>query len=363
MTNLPPLRKAASNTAAAAVVVVVIIVAGFAAYWYLGTYGAPTTTAFTSSSVSQSSGPLVAYSADAYASETAALLGSFSQATGTAVAPVKAGGSFADANAIAAGAPADLFVSVSLEATGTRYLGNLSSGWAVGFASDQMVIAYSNGSAAAAVAEKGRAAEASNATSDWSGFFGALTSGSVKVGISSPVSDPAGLRGWLVLEAAGALYAQGDQSAFTAPLLENGANVTGASAAALVAPLQSGQLQFLLIYKSAAVADHLGYISLDRHVNLSDPELSAYYRQFTYTDSAGTTAGSPILLCITVPLSAANPADALRFVQYVVESSSSLSSYGLTVLAPAQLYSNVAPPAAIAQLVSEGFIVQAGGLG
>ena len=48
-----------------------------------------------------------------------------------------------------------------------------------------------------------KAAESSNASADWSSFFASLTSGNTKLGISSPLSDPAGLRGWLVLEAAG----------------------------------------------------------------------------------------------------------------------------------------------------------------
>jgi molybdate/tungstate transport system substrate-binding protein len=310
--------------------------------------------------------PLISFSADAYTIETTALLNAFSQSTGVPVAPVKSGGSFADANQIAAGAPDDVFISVALSATAPQYLKNLSSNWAIGFASDQMVLAYSNAtlssSSAATIVGQGNAAAKSNATSDWNTFFTSLVSGNVKVGISDPVADPAGLRGWLVLEAAGFLYASGNQGAYVTSLLQAKANVTGAHAAALVAPLQSGQIQFLFIYKSAAIADHLGYLIIDRHVNLGDPTLGAFYSKFSYKDSAGVTAGAPIILCITIPLSSVNTSEALEFVQYVVKNAGTLSSYGLQPFSPARLYSNVAPPAPISELVSQGLIVQAGSL-
>jgi molybdate/tungstate transport system substrate-binding protein len=310
---------------------------------------------------------LISFSADAYSSETQALLTGFSASTGIPVAPVKSGGSFADANQIAAGAPDDVFVSVALSATGPSYLKNFSSNWAIGFATDQMAVAYSNAtqsnSKAAGVINSGEHAFASNATGDWNSFFRALTSGNSKVGISNPVTDPAGLRGWLVLEAAGYLYGGGDKQAYASVLMKSGSNVTGTNAAALVASLQSGQIQFLLIYRSAAVADHLGYLALDKHVNLSDPTLGSYYSRFSYTDSAGTTAASPIVLVITVPLVSQNQAEALQFVQYVVKNAPSLSSYGLVVLPKPNLYHNVTPPAAVQLMLAQGLIVDAGPYG
>lgn len=308
--------------------------------------------------------PLLSYSADAYSTETQALLNGFSSSTGIPVAPVKSGGSFADANQIAAGAPDDVFVSVSLSATGPAYLKSFSSNWAIGFASDQMVLAYSNAtqssSTAASIITFGKHAFTTNATSDWNSFFTSLSSGSVKLGISNPVTDPAGLRGWLVLEAAGHLYAGGNQQAYVSALLKSNANVTGANAAALVASLQSGQVQFLFIYKSAAVADHVGYLPLERHTNLSDPSLGRYYSQFTYTDSAGTSAGAAIVLVITVPLVSLNQAEALEFVKYVVKNATSLASYGLVVFQQPTLYHNVTPPPALQLMLAQGLIVEAG---
>ena len=349
----PTGRRGISGVARAGVVTgvaVVMVVGGVLAYMYVGGGGtAPRA-------------PLVSFAADAYAVEATALLNGFSQSTGVPVAPVKSAGSFADANQIAAGAPDDVFISIALSATGPQYLKNMSSNWAVGFASDQIVVAYSNSTAASQVAALGASAAKSNSTSDWNAFFTSLASGKVKVGISDPVADPAGLRGWLALEAAGSMYSGGDQSAYTSAMLKSGGNVTGAHAAALVAPLESGQIQFLFIYKSAAVADGLPYIPLDRHVNFGDPGLGRFYSEFTYTDSAGQNIGAPIILCVTVPLGSVNTAEALQFVQYVVKNAGTLSAYGLQPFAPARLYSNVTPPSQISQLLTQGLLVQSGSL-
>jgi molybdate/tungstate transport system substrate-binding protein len=358
-------RGISSVTVAVATIVAVIVLV--AAYTFYATGGGKTTQSASSTNSSLvSPSPLISFSADAYSAETTGLLNGFSQSTGLPVAPVKSGGSFADANQIAAGAPDDVFVSVALSATGPKYLKNLSSNWAVGFASDQVVIAYSNAtfsSSGKPIIGLGNTAAASNTTSDWNAFFTSLTSGNVKTGIADPVADPAGLRGWLSLEAAGFLYSNGNQSAFVSPLLHAKGNVTGTHAAALVAPLESGQIQFLFIYKSAAVIDHLGFLQLDSHVNLGSPSLGSFYSKISYKDSAGVTAGAPIILCITVPLSSVNSAEALQFVQYVIRNAGTLSSYGLLPFSPARLYNNVSPPALMTQMVSEGLIVEAGSLG
>jgi len=372
-------REGVSSLFVVGVTIVLVIAAGLVVYLDVTSSGGTTTVTRTSTltstqtstltSISTSTlpiAPLISFSADAYAVEATALLTSFSQSTGVPVAPVKSAGSFADANQIAAGAPDDLFISVALSATSSQYLKNLSSNWAVGFASDQMVLAYSNATSStspgATIIAQGNAAEKSNATSDWGTFFTAISSGIVKVGVADPVADPAGLRGWLVLEAAGLLYAGDNQNSYASSMLQTKTNVTGAHAAALVAPLESGQIQFLFIYKSAAIANHLGYLPLDRHVNLGDPTLATFYSRVSYTDSAGKTIGAPIILCITIPLSSVNTSEALEFVQYVVSNAKTLSLYGLQPFSPARLYSNVTPPGPIEQLVTQGLLVQAGPL-
>jgi molybdate/tungstate transport system substrate-binding protein len=318
------------------------------------------------STVSPTGTPLISYSADAYAAEATSLLNGFSSSTGIAVAPLKSGGSDADASAIAAGAPDDVFISSALSATSSQYLGNLTANWTVGFATDQMVVAYSNSTtqsaATTSIINLAKTAESSNATSDWNAFYTALVSGTVKVGISDPTQDPGGLRGWLVLEGAGLLYGSGNSQAYSSVLLKDQDNVTAASAADLVAPLQAGQIQFLFIYKSAAVTDNLNYLVLDPHVNLGTPSLGNYYSRVSYTDSAGVTKGATIVISVTIPLSSTNTAAAVQFVQYVVKNAKSLSSFGLVPLTPCLLYANTPPPLGIQQLEAQGLLATNGAL-
>ena len=368
--RLGPTKRGGLSRAMGAAALVAIILTFAAAYVASGPPSKTVTSTTevstaTSLSTPSASGPLVSYAADAYTAEVTALLNNFSRATGVQVAPPKSGGSFADANQIAAGAPDDVFVSVALGATSSQYLKNLTSNWAVGFASDQMVLAYANGtgnSATTGVIDLADAAAKSNATSDWNAFYAALTGGGVKVGISNPVSDPAGLRGWLVLQAAGYLYAGGNQQAYADPLVSDDANVTGMSASDLVSPLEEGQIQFLFIYKSAAVSDGLPFISLEGHVNFGSPGLGSFYSKFSYTDSAGTTAGTAIILCVTVPASSVDTAEALQFTQYVIQNAGTLSSYGLAPFKVATLYHNTSPPAPIQALETQGLVTDAGAL-
>jgi molybdate/tungstate transport system substrate-binding protein len=325
-----------------------------------------TTTSTLTSTVSAKEAPLVSYSADAYATEVTSLLNGFSSSTGVQVVPVTSGGSTADASAIKAGAPDDVFVSASLSATSSQYLGNLTANWAIGLATDQLVLAYSNSTTQTAATNNiiglANTAIKSNATSDWNNFYTALVGGTVKVGISAPAQDPAGLRAWIVLEAAGYLYSGGNQPAYASALLNDQANDTAASAADLVAPLQAGDIQFLFTYKSATISNHLNYVALDSHVNLGSPSLGSFYSKFSYTDSAGVTKGAPIVICVTIPLSAVNAAEALQFVQYLVQNAKSLSTFGLVPLTPVLLYENTPPPVAIQQLVTQGLIADSGAL-
>jgi molybdate/tungstate transport system substrate-binding protein len=307
--------------------------------------------------------PLLIYSADSYVGESALLGSGFANSTGTPYAAPTSGGSFALAREIAAGSPVDVFVSVSKAALTSQYLQSRAPGWAIAFAADQMVIAYSGapqGEAATVLSDFSRAG-VSNSTADYNAAFSSLVSGDVKVGIANPSGDPAGLRGWLVLEMAGYLYGGGTND-YVNSIVSNHGNYTGVHASALIAPLQSGTIQFLFLYKSAAVSHGLNYISLPRQVNLGDPTLGSFYATFSYQLPTGPSSGSPILLFVTVPGNATQGANALSFVTYVVQHTSSLTTFGLTVYSPAQLYNSTAIPAQVAALLASGELVRVGTL-
>lgn len=332
------------------VALVVVSVAGYAGLHYY--YG------------NKSGSPLLVYAADAYVQESNYFLGAYHNATGHSIVDAKGAGSFTAAREIGQGDPSNVFISVSLQAYNQSYLGSRYSGWAIAFASDQLVLAYSNatqtGAVNSIVSGIGNAT-AANSTLDYYNAFSNLTSGKVKVGISDPASDPAGLRGWLSLEIAGNLYAGGNNSYFTDRMAANGGLTNSSNAASLVSPLVAGQIQFLFIYKSAAITKGLSYVELPSRINFGDPELASYYSSFSFNTSSGTSLGSAIMLYVSALANNSAMADeAVDFAAFVVNHSSDMSAFGLLPLTSPVLYNNTEPPQAIESLLNMGSI-QSGG--
>jgi len=358
-----PTSKKNLRIVAAVVIIAIVIGGGVLAYQYFSSNSTSTTSI---SSTTMPSSPLILYSADAYVAESTTLENAFTNSTGIMMAPPKAGGSLALAQQIAEGNPVSVFLAVSHSAMRPKYLGNQSSGWTIAFASDQMAIAYSNAStqnaATSSVIAAYNSAVASNTTQAWDDFFSNVTSGSVKVGIANPNADPAGYRGWIVLEAAGQAYAN-SSTFFGNRIVTNNGNITGASAADLIAPLETGQIQFLFIYKSAAIAHKLNYLQLPDQINLGDPKYNEFYSQFSYTLTRGVESGEVITLYITVPADSTDTADSLQFVVFVIKNSPTLlSQYGLISIAPARLYNSTTIPQPLQELLTQGYLTPSGPL-
>jgi len=362
-----PTSKKNLRLVAAVIIVIIVVVAGVGAYYYYSSTSSSTSMSSTTSSTMMSSSPsapLILYSADSFVIEASMLESAFTNSTGIAMAPPKAGGSLLLASEIAQGNPVSVFISLSHGTVTAAHLGNESSGWAIAFASDQMTLAYSNATlqnpTANATVTACNSALAANTTAAWSTCFTMLTSGSVKVGTGNPNADPSGYRGWIALEAAGQAYAN-NSSYYEDRLISNNGNVTAASAADLIAPLQAGQIQFLWIYKSSAIAHKLNYLQLSGQVNLGDSKYSKFYSQFSYQLATGVETGGVIRLWITVPADSTDTADSLQFVVFVVKNSPTLlSPYGLIPTTPARLYNSTTVPPQLQQLVSEGYLQPSG---
>lgn len=303
---------------------------------------------------------LSVFAADAYVPEVASLLSGFHNYTGISVAPVQGGGSFADARQIALGSPASVFISVSLESYQKSFLGNYSSGWAMAFATDQMVLAYSNATLtnpyAESIIKQFNDGVPTNNTSLISSAFTNLTSGNVKLGISNPLSDPAGVRGWLAMEMAGYLYHSGNASYFSNRLESNHANYSSSNAAALVSPLTQGQIQFLFIYKSSAITHKLDYVQLPDSVNQGNASMANFYGEFTYSAGSTSISGSPIMLFISILKNGTAHSYSVRLISFLLNNTGVFSKSGLTLLTPMLLYGTVTDVPAINWGLTSGMI-------
>jgi molybdate/tungstate transport system substrate-binding protein len=369
-----PFSSKAIATAVAVVIVVVILVAavvGYLAYYYTRQAGSSGATSSTSSKTSSSftGNPLLFDTADAYANESLALESGFTAQTGIPMATPVSGGSSALAANICAGDPVSVFLSVARSAVQSSGLCSEFPGWAVAFAGDQMGLAYTQAStqsgAAKAVINAYNTAVSSNKTGDWFEFFNDLTSGSVKVGISDPNTDPAGFRGWLVLQLAGLEFATGNNSQqyFVNRTLANHVNITSSSAAALVPSLDTGQIQFLFIYKSDIVSEGFSLIQLPNSVNLGIPSYNSLYSRSAYTTSSGVQKGSAIVLWLSVPKDSTDLNDSIDFVVYTIENYQTvLKNFGLTPITPCELYNTTGytVPSQVASLVNSGTLVEEG---
>lgn len=333
-------------------VIIAIIVVGIAGYFGIQHFGG------------SGSSPIIVYSADAYVQETNHYLNGFHNSSGVPVASAKGAGSYTAAREIGQGDPANAFISVALESYNQSYLGQRYSGWAVAFASDQLVLAYSNNSGnsmVSGIAVQFASALSSHNATQFGQAYENLTSGRVKLGISDPGSDPAGLRGWISLEIAGKLYGGGNLSYYTSRLVVNNGVVNSSSAAQLVSPLVTGQIQFLFIYKSAAISKGLDYITLPPQVNFGDPNLTSYYSGFTYSTETGVGHGSIIMLYVSALAgNGAMSGASVGFVTYVLNHSIDMSEFGLKPLPEPVLYNNTLPPSMIRDMVSSGEIASGG---
>lgn len=364
-----PNSKSISSLIAVLVVVIIILAAGLSYFAIYGNKTITSTTVVTSTSKSIFTNPLLLYSADSQVNESAKLEAGFTVQTGIPMAtPVDAGSGTLAAD-IAAGDPVSVFLSVARTTLEPAALGAEFPGWAIAFASDQVSIAYTSASsqtaAGKAVITAYSTATTTNTTQAWFEFFNNLTSGAVKVGISNPNADPGGYRAWMVLELAGITYDGGvaNEQYFANRMLTNQGNVTGASSAALVPALLTGQIQFLFYYKSAITTAGLNLIQLPNGINLALPSYNSYYSQATYPIKSGLQVGSAMLIWITVPKDSTDPSDSVSFVVYVVQNRQSvLADFGLSSLDPAQLYNSTGymVPAPIVSLLNGGALTDEG---
>jgi molybdate/tungstate transport system substrate-binding protein len=193
----------------------------------------------------------------------------------------------------------------------------------LGFVSNQITFAYTSHS-------KG----ASQLTpSNW---YKVLAEPGVHIGRSNPAADPSGYQVLQMLQLAQGYY---HDPGLSAAVLNNSPDSSVAETeTSLLAALQSGQIDYLAIYKSNALEDHLKYIALPAQINLSDSSMAAAYAKVTINaGSLGNLTAKPIIYGLTIPSNAPDPALAQKFISFVLspQGQAIMSSNGFVVISPA----------------------------
>ena len=212
--------------------------------------------------------------------------------------------------------------------------------WYLGFVSNQITFAYTSHS-------KG----ASQLTA--SNWYKVLGEPGVHIGRSNPAADPSGYQILQMLQLAQGYY---HDPGLSAAVLKNSPDSSVAETeTSLLAALQSGQIDYLAIYRSDALEQHLKYIALPAQINLSDSAMAAAYAQVTiHAGTLGALTAKPIIYGLTIPSNAPDAALAQKFIGFVLspQGQAIMSDNGFVVISPALASGQANVPASLRSLTT-----------
>lgn len=181
--------------------------------------------------------------------------------------------------------------------------------WNIRFATNEMVIAYQEGSHYAGEID----------SVNWTEI---LLRDDVTYGRSDPDSDPCGYRTVLTFRLAEKYYWK---KGLADRLLIKNRNFTRPKEVDLVALVESNAVDYIFIYKSVAVQHNMKYIALPEEINLGDPEMNSVY-SLASVEIAGNTPFSNIIIkgeyinySVSVLTNAPNKEKALDFVSFLLD--------------------------------------------
>lgn len=219
----------------------------------------------------------------------------------------------------------DVFISADPSVNESVLLGSKNGDlvtWFVTLASSQLVLAYNPKGPFAAKFEAVSAGQIP--------WYEAIETPGVRFGRGDPTIDPKGYRTLFLFTLAGEHYHRPEIPGLLGDPL-NPAQVL--PEVALLARLESGQLDAGIFYKHEIVTHRMPFIVLPDEINLGDPRFSDLYAQATYTTPTGEhVSGAPILFTITIPKTVRNKAGAEAFVRFVLTSNELLEDLGFGIV-------------------------------
>lgn len=149
-----------------------------------------------------------------------------------------------------------------------------------------------------------------------------LLADDVAFGRSDPDSDPCGYRAVLAMKLAEKHYGV---EGLARRLLAKDLRYMRPKEVDLLALLEVGELDYILLYRSVAQQHGLPYVALPDEINLGNPEFAALYATVSVEVTGrapGTTIlkrGAPMAYGVTIPRSALHPRAALAFVDFLLQ--------------------------------------------
>lgn len=211
--------------------------------------------------------------------------------------------------------------------------------WYVGFAANAITFVYT---------AKSKGANQITAAN----WYQVLSQPGVQIGRSNPDTDPSGYQTLLMLKLAEQFY---HQPGLSGRILANAPpkNIRDTETD-LIAALESGQIDYLAIYRSDALQHHFQFLDLPSDINLSDAGKASLYQTVSVQTKNGAQTGKPIIYAVTVPTNAAHAVGGVAYVQLLLnfEGQQVLKANGFTLLTPAIAFGGDAVPAPLKGLTT-----------
>ncbi|WP_320008736.1 tungstate ABC transporter substrate-binding protein WtpA [Maridesulfovibrio sp.] len=221
----------------------------------------------------------------------------------------EAGGSTKMARMISEeGKPADIMASADYVVIDKNLIPKYAD-FNIRFASNQLVLCYT---------DKSKFASEINADN----WYDILLKSGVIWGYSDPNLDPCGYRSVMVMQLAEKFY--GKEGLYDKLIAKRKEEWVRPKALELISLLKTGKMDYAWEYLSVAVQHGLKYVTLDKHINLSDYKYNNFYKQAKVTVSGkkpGSTierVGKSITYGITQLKDAPNKAAATAFMEYML---------------------------------------------
>jgi len=204
--------------------------------------------------------------------------------------------------------PCDILASADYTVIDTLLIPEHSD-WNIKFAANEIVIAGRIDSHAAGQINK----------NNWHEI---LLQKDIAFGRSDPNADPCGYRDVLTIKLAEKFY---KRPGLTDRMLAKDRRYIRSKEVDLLALLETGELDYIFIYRSVAEQHKLRYILLPDEINLKKTQFRDFYRTASVKITGKTPgtfitkSGEPIVYGVTIPKNAPNREVALAFVNFLLD--------------------------------------------
>jgi molybdate/tungstate transport system substrate-binding protein len=180
--------------------------------------------------------------------------------------------------------------------------------WNIKFVSNEMAIVFTERSK--------RSSEINR--SNW---YKIMLDKNIQTARADPNADPCGYRTVLVTQLAEKYY---KQKGLSAQLLAKNKDNMRPKETDLLGTLESGNVDYIFLYRSVAEQHKLKYVVLPDEVNLKNPAFAELYKSVSVEINGKkpgekiTQTGEPMIYGITIPTNAPNKTLALAFVKFLL---------------------------------------------